>query len=259
MSSPINYNNGEIEIPISTKEDTIWVTQNQIAELFGVTKQNISLHTIEIFKSQELEKSSTVKKYLTVQKEGNREVSRELEHYNLDIIISVGYRVNSYKDTKFRQWATGVLKEYITQGYAINTHKITEHRLTNLENDMQLVKSKIKDNELQIKQGVFYDGQIFDAYVFINDLLKSAKNEVTVIDNYIDESVLTIFGKYPNINFTIVTKDISKKLKLDIDKYNAQHKNIEVKNSNSYHDRFLITDEKQVWTKRGHCDEFCIL
>lgn len=99
----INYNDGEIEIPISIKEDTIWLTQKQIAELFGVTKQNISLHTIEIFKSQELEKSSTVKKYLTVQKEGNREVSRELEHYNLDVIISVGYRVNSKKATKFRQ------------------------------------------------------------------------------------------------------------------------------------------------------------
>ncbi|MFA6741266.1 MAG: RhuM family protein [Arcobacteraceae bacterium] len=103
MKNLINYNDGEIEIPISIKEDTIWLTQKQIAELFGVTKQNISLHTIEIFKSQELEKSSTVKKYLTVQKEGNREVSRELEHYNLDVIISVGYRVNSKKATKFRQ------------------------------------------------------------------------------------------------------------------------------------------------------------
>ena len=115
MNEVINYNDGEIEVSISIKADTIWLTQKQIAELFGVTKQNISLHTIDIYKSKELEKSSTVKKYLTVQKE----VSRELEHYNLDVIISVGYRVNSIKATKFRQWATSILKEYITQGYAV--------------------------------------------------------------------------------------------------------------------------------------------
>lgn len=178
MNEVINYNDGEIEVSISIKADTIWLTQKQIAELFGVTKQNISLHTIDIYKSKELEKSSTVKKYLTVQKEGNREVSRELEHYNLDVIISVGYRVNSIKATKFRQWATSVLKEYITNGYAINTHKITEQRLSNLENDMQFVKSKIKNDELQIQQGIFYNGQIYDAYAFVNDLLKSAKSEI---------------------------------------------------------------------------------
>lgn len=153
MNETIKYNDGEIEVSISINEDTIWLTQKQIAELFDVTKQNISLHVIEIFKSQELKKSSTVKKYLIVQKEGNREVSRELEHYNLDVIISIGYRVNSIKATKFRQWSTNVLKEYIhTQGYVINTHKITEHRLTNLENDMQFVKSKVKNDELQVKQ-----------------------------------------------------------------------------------------------------------
>lgn len=148
MNELIKYTDGEIEIPISVGENTIWLTQKQIAELFGVTKQNISLHTIDIFKSKELAKESTVKKYLTVQKEGNRQVSRELEHYNLDVIISVGYRINSIKATKFRQWATSVLKEYIVNGYAINTHKITEQRLVNIENDMQVVKSKIKNDEL---------------------------------------------------------------------------------------------------------------
>ena len=108
----IKYNDGEIEVPIAIKEDTIWLTQKQIAELFEVTKQNISLHTIEIFKSKELNKNSTVKKYLTVQKEGNREVSRELEHYNLDVIISVGYMVNSVKATKFRQWSINLMLNY---------------------------------------------------------------------------------------------------------------------------------------------------
>jgi prophage antirepressor-like protein len=243
----IVYEDGEIEIKASLEEETIWLTQKQIAELFEVTKQNISLHTIEIFKSKELDKNSTVKKYLTVQKEGNREVSRKLEHYNLDIIISVGYRVNSYRATKFRQWATSILKEYILNGYAINTHKITEQRLINLENDMKVVKSKIKNSELELRQGVFYDGQIFDAYVFVNDLLKSAKKEVILIDNYIDDTVLAIFSKYPNISFTIVTKSISKSLKVDIEKYNKQYDNLTIKTSNKYHDRFLIIDNTKAY------------
>jgi prophage antirepressor-like protein len=247
MNSLIKYDDGEIEVSIAIKEDTIWLTQKQMAELFDVTKQNISLHTIEIFKSEELDQNSTVKKYLTVQKEGNREVSRELEHYNLDVIISVGYRVNSIKATKFRQWSTRVLKEYITNGYAINTHKITEQRLSNLESDMQEVKSHIKNGTLELKQGIFYDGQIFDAYIFVSNLLKSAKNEVALIDNYIDESLLTMFSKYPNIDFTIVIISISKQLQLDIEKYNTQYKNLQVKISNKYHDRFLIIDNVKVY------------
>ena len=247
VNNLIKYNDGEIELAIAIKEDTIWLTQKQIAELFEVTKQNISLHIIEIFKSKELDKNSTVKKYLTVQKEGNREVSRELEHYNLDVIISVGYRVNSIKATKFRQWSTKVLKEYITNGYAINAHKITEQRLSNLESDMQEVKSHIKNSTLELKQGIFYDGQIFDAYAFVNDLLKSAKSEVILIDNYIDTSVFTMFSKYPNINFIIWTISISKQLKLDVEKYNAQYKNLEIKTSNKYHDRFLIIDNAEVY------------
>ncbi len=132
MSNTIIYNSGELELKISVDSDTVWLSQRQMAELFDVTKQNISLHIITIYKEKELEKNPTVKKFLTVQKEGNREVARDVEHYNLDMIISVGYRVNSNKATKFRQWATSVLKEYITNGYAINKEKITQQRLLNL-------------------------------------------------------------------------------------------------------------------------------
>lgn len=192
MENIVVYSSGELELKISVKEETIWLTQKQIAELFEVTKQNISLHIIEIFKGNELDKISTVKKYLIVQKEGNREVSRDVEHYNLDVIISVGYRVNSLKATKFRQWATLVLKNYITDGYAINTHKITEQRLLSLENDMATIKSHMKDNTLEVKQGIFYDGQIFDAYAFVSDLIKSAKNSITLFDNYIDDEIYHI-------------------------------------------------------------------
>ena len=140
-----------------------------------------------------------------------------------------------------------MLKEYITQGYAINTHKITEHRLTNLENDMQFVKSKIKEDELQIKQGVFYNGQIYDAYAFINDLLKSAKNEIVIIDNYIDDTIFTLCSKYQNINFKIYTQTIKKQLKLDYEKYKKQYKNIELKETKEFHDRFLIIDKNEIY------------
>jgi hypothetical protein len=186
-----------------------------------------------------------------VAKDGKK---RKVNYYNLDIVISVGYRVNSKKATKFRQWATSVLKDYIVNGYAINSEKITHQRFKELEKDVDTLKTKVSkidylidQNSLQIKQGIFYDGQIFDAYIFVHDLLKSAKKEVVLIDNYIDESVLTIFSKYPKISFTIVTKAISKKLKLDIEKYNAQYKSIQLKTSNSYHDRFLIIDANEVY------------
>jgi len=247
VSNLINYNDGEIEVAISIKEDTIWLSQKQIAELFDKDVRTVNDHIKAIYKEAELLENSTIRKFRIVQKEGDREVARDISHYNLDMIISVGYRVNSKKATKFRQWATTILKEYITQGYAINTHKITEHRLTNLENDMQFVKSKIKNDELQINQGIFYNGQIYDAYAFVNDLLKSAKSEVTLCDNYIDDTIFTLFSKYPKIKFTIYTHTISKSLKLDYEKYKKQYENIELKETKEFHDRFLIIDEKQVY------------
>lgn len=194
MADLIKYNDGEIELEVSVEDETIWLIAEDIASLFGVQRPAIVKHIGNIYKDEEL---------LQVAKDGKK---RKVNYYNLDIVISVGYRVNSKKATKFRQWATSVLKEYISNGYAINSHKITEQRLVNLENDMQFVKSKIKSSTLEIKQGVFYNGEISDAYIFINNLLKSAKKEIIVIDNYIDESILTIFSKYPNIDFTILTK-----------------------------------------------------
>ena len=178
-----------------------------------------------------------------VQNEGNREVLRSLEHYNLDIILAVGYRANSSKAIEFRRLATKVLKSYINDGYVINTHKITEQRLSSLENDMSFIKSQIKNNTLEIKQGIFFNGQIFDAYIFVNDLIKSAKNEIIIIDNYIDETVLTLLSKNLNINITLYTQTISKQLNLDIQKYNSQFINLTVNQLKNFHDRFLIIDD----------------
>ncbi len=247
MNTLIKYNNGEIELSISFGNDTVWLSQLQISELFETSSDNVSLHFKNIYKEQELDENTTTEDFSVVRQEGKRKVKRTIRHYNLDAVICIGYRVSSFKATKFRQWATSILKEYISNGYAINTYKITEQRLFNLENDMNLVKSKINDNTLEIKQGIFYDGQIFDAYIFINRLIKNAKNEVILIDNYIDESVLTIFSKYPNIIFTLKTKTISKQLKLDIEIYNKQFNNLVIQNSSKFHDRFLIIDKKEIY------------
>lgn len=241
------YSDGEMELKISVDDETIWLTQKQIAELFDKDVRTINEHIKSIYKEEELYENSTIRNFRIVQKEGNREVTRDISHYNLDVIIFIGYRANSKKATKFRQWATKVLKEYISNGYAINIHKITEQRLSNLENDMQFVKSKIKNNTLEKKQGIFHDGQIFDAYIFINNILKSTKKEVILIDNYVDETILSLFSKYPKVSFTILTKAISRSLKLDIEKYNKQYNNLEVKLSSNYHDSFLVIDNKDIY------------
>jgi hypothetical protein len=247
MNDLVKYNDGEIEIAVSVENDTIWLTQKQIAELFDKDVRTVNEHIQAIYKEEELFENATIRNFRIVQKEGNRKVSRDVLHYNLDVVISIGYRANSKKATKFRQWATSVLKEYITNGYAINTHKITEQRLSNLENDMQFVKSKIENDELQITQGIFYNGQIYDAYAFVNDLLKSAKSEVTLIDNYIDDTFFTLCSKYQNLHFTIYTQTINKQLILDYDKYQKQYKNVAIKETKDFHDRFLILDSSEIY------------
>jgi len=247
----IVYESGELEVQFQLNEDTIWLAQKQIAGLFDKDIRTINDHIKAIYKEEELVENSTIRKFRIVQKEGSREVNRDVLHYNLDVIISVGYRTNSVKATKFRQWATKILKNYIFNGYSINSEKITNERFVLLEKDVNHLKEKLGSllaaDSLDIKQGIFYDGQIFDAYILINNILKKATNEVVLIDNFIDETVLTLFSKYSNLKFTIISKSIPKQLQLDIDKYNAQYKNLTVKKSSKYHDRFLIIDNTEAY------------
>jgi hypothetical protein len=253
-SNIIVYNDGELELNVSVENETIWLTQKQLGELFNVESHNITYHIKNIYKQKELMQNPTTRKIRVVQKEGKREIERDIDHYNLDMIISIGYRVNSITATKFRQWATSVLKNYIQNGYVINGDKITNQRFKELENEVINLKLKVEnisnsleDKTLKPKQGIFYDGQIFDAYVFINDLLKLATNEIILIDNYIDESVFTLFSKYPNIKIKIYTANITKQLKLDFEKYKKQYQNIELNEFKNSHDRFLIIDKKEVY------------
>ena len=254
ISNIVLYNDGELELKVSVNEETIWLTQKQLSELFSVEIHTINYHIKNIYKQKELNKNSTIRIFRIVQKEGNREIQRNIEHYNLDMIISIGYRVNSITATKFRQWATSILKNYIKNGYVINADKITNERFVNLENDVNILKSQmndvkslIKNNTLETTQGIFYDGQIYDSYSFISDLLRSAKNEIILIDNYIDDIVLTLFSKTPNIKVTIYTNTISKQLKLDFEKYSKQYNNITLKTFKNSHDRFLIIDKKEIY------------
>ena len=177
---------------VKLEDESVWLTQAQMVELFQASKQNVSLHINNIFKEGELQKIATVKEYLTVQKEGNRFVKRKIEYYNLDVIISVGYRIKSIRGTQFRQWANKVLKDYLLKGYAIN------RRVEQLEKTVARHEEKINffvHTSLPPVEGIFYNGQIFDAYAFVTRLIKSAKKSIVLIDNYVDESVLLMLAK----------------------------------------------------------------
>ena len=240
MSNMVVYNDGEIELKVSVDEETVWLNRNQISDLFERDVKTIGKHINNVFDDGELEKVSVVANFATTARDGK---NYHVEYYNLDVIISVGYRVKSPKGVKFRQWATSVLKSYIQNGYAINAHKITEQRLSTLENDVATIKSHMKNNTLEFKQGIFFNGQIFDAYALLSDLINSAKSSIVLIDNYIDASILTLFSKNPHVTCTLYTSAISKQLELDIQKYTKQYGNLSVKTTKNFHDRFLICDE----------------
>jgi len=212
-SDIVIYNDGELELDISVNKDTIWLTQTQLCDIFEKDQSVISRHINNIFKDNEVDEKSNMQKMHIANSD------KPVSFYSLDIVLAVGYRANSSKAIKFRQWATTVLKGYIQNGYAINSKKITNDRFISLEKEVVLLKSKVEsisnsleDNSLKLNKGIFFDGQTYDAYVFINDLLKSAKSEIVLIDNYIDDTVFTLFSKYPELNIKIYTQSISKQL-----------------------------------------------
>ena len=232
--------NEEIKLEVRLDNETVWLTQAQMAELFGVQRQAITKHLKNIFDSEELDKGSTSSILELLQKEGGRMVNRQVELYNLDVIISVGFRVNTKRGIQFRQWANKVLKEYLLRGYSINQRfERLEQRVAETENKIDFfVRTSLPPVE-----GIFYNGQIFEAYKFVNDLIRSAKHQITLIDNYIDDSVLAMLDKRAeNVRTQIYTQEINSKLQTDIDKHNSQYKEIEVTVFKNCHDRFLIID-----------------
>ena len=231
----------EIKLEVRVEEETVWLNRQQIAQLFGRDVKTIGKH-ITNASHEELEGMATIAKFATVQEEGGRMVTRNIEHYNLDMILSVGYRVKSQEGIKFRQWANRVLKEYLLKGYSINTRfERLEQRITKAEEKIDFfVRTSLPPVE-----GIFFNGQIFDAYVFVSDLIKSAKHRIVLIDNYIDEGVLMLMEKRNSgVIAELYTSRISPQLQMDINRHNQQYTPVKVSTFNKSHDRFLIIDDK---------------
>lgn len=246
----IIYKSDELteRIEVKLEDETVWLNQEQMALLFKQTKQNISLHINNCFKEYELDKNSTVKYSLTVQYEGGRKIQRRINLYNLDVVISVGYRVKSKQGTLFRIWANQVLKDYLIKGYAVN------NRINRLEGQLENIKDRVQQIDLQIQskliptQGIFFEGQVFDAYELTSRIIRSAKKSIVLIDNFIDENTLThLSKKEKNVGVSLLSKDKSAQLDLDLKKVNAQFGNFSWQQFDKSHDRFLIIDQNEVY------------
>jgi hypothetical protein len=243
----ILYQTGELpeHIEVRLEDETVWLTQAQMATLFGQTKQNISLHINNCFKEGEVMADSVVKDSLTTAKDGKKYSTK---YFNLDVIISVGYRVKSKQGTQFRIWATHVLRDYLLKGYALN------QRMNRIENNFDHLSKEVNKISLQLKtqelpnQGVFFDGQIYDAYELASRIVRSAKKEIILIDNYMDESTIThLSKKAEKVKVFLLTKTISKQLAMDVKKANEQYHHFQAKILTASHDRFLIIDRSQLY------------
>ena len=235
-------------IEVRLEDETVWLNRQQLTILLGRDVKTIGKHINNVFEDGELQKSSTVANFATVQNEGGRTIERQIEYYNLDVIISVGYRVKSKQGTQFRIWATNVLRDFLLKGYALN------QRMNRIENNMDHLIKKVDAISLHISshlipnQGVFFEGQVFDAYQLASRIIRSAKSHILLIDNYIDESTLThLTKKTKEVTVLLLTKTISNQLTLDVKKANEQYGHIEIKSFDKSHDRFLIIDNTEVY------------
>ncbi len=239
-----------LALDVRVEGETVWLTQAQMVELFLTSKQNISLHINNIFKEGELDSDSVVKDYLTTATDGKK---YRTKYYNLDVIISVGYRVKSLRGTQFRQWANKVLKEYLLRGYAVNQRLMQlEDRIDRHFSEYDRHLSELDEkvdffvrSSIQPKEGIFFDGQIFDAYAFVAGLIRKANKRIVVIDSYVDDSVLVQLSKRkPGVKVDIYNGKISQQLRQDVARHNAQYPGVTLHSYKKAHDRFLIIDEE---------------
>lgn len=232
--------NDAIHLEVRLEEETVWLNRNQMSILFGRDVKTIGKHINNALR-EELQGLATVAKFAIVQNEGGRQVTRMIDFYNLDMILSVGYRVKSSQGVLFRQWANKVLKEYLLKGYSIN------QRFERLEQRVSRTEEKIDffvRTSLPPVEGVFFDGQIYDAYELASRLVKSARKRIVLIDNYIDETVLTLLDKRADgVTTEIYTQQISQQLQLDIQRHDSQYAPIPVHLLTRSHDRFLLLDD----------------
>ena len=235
-----------VKLEVRMENETVWLTQAQIAELFERDRTVITKHINNVFKEKELEEKSNVQ-FLHIANS-----DKPVKYFSLDVIISVGYRVKSIRGTQFRQWANRVLKDYLLKGYSVN------QRLNDMGKEIAEIKGTLYEHSKKIDffvrtslppvEGIFFDGQIFDAYKFATDLIRSAGKSLLLIDNYVDESVLLMLSKRnPGVFATIYTQKITPQLQLDLEKHNDQYSPINIRTYRNSHDRFLIVDDKEVY------------
>ena len=243
----------EVKLEVRLEKETVWLSIDEMSQLFGRDISVIGKHIRNVFKEGELVKDSVWAKFAYTASDGK---VYQVDYYNLDVIISVGYRVKSHRGTQFRQWANKVLKEYLLRGYSINQRlksleEKVDARLLQHERQLDYLTDKVDffvRTSLPPVEGIFYDGQIFDAYTFATDLIRSARKSILLIDNYVDDSVLLMLSKRDKgVTATICTHTVSNQLKLDIQKHNSQYPQIQVKTYKQSHDRFLIIDDTDVY------------
>ena len=226
---------GTVQLEVQLVDDNVWLTQAQMTDLFQKDRTTITRHINNAIRTNEVDKKSNVR-FLHIAFS-----DKPVMFYSLDVIIAVGYRVKSQRGTDFRKWALPVIKDYMLRGYAIN------QRFERLEQRVAKTEEKIDffvKSALPPVEGVFFNGQIFDAYNLISDFIRKAKREIILIDNYIDDSVLKILDKRDKtVSATIYTAHFSEKLHLDLVKHNSQYSPINIKTLKKFHDRFLIIDD----------------
>ena len=239
----------EIKLNVRLENETVWLSIDEMSYLFGRDISVIGKHIRNIFKEGELIKDSVWAKFAYTASDGK---TYQVDYYNLDVIISVGYRVKSQRGTQFRQWANKVLKEYLLKGYSINQRinqleNKMDSRLTAHDRQLEELTNKVDffvRTSLPPVEGIFFDGQIFDAYKFASDLIKSARQSLVLIDNYVDENVLLMLSKrQPGVTATIYTQRITPQFRLDLDRHNDQYPPVDVRTCKLSHDRFLIVDD----------------
>ena len=237
-------NNTDFQIEVRIEKETVWLNRQQIALLFDRDIKTIGKHIANVLK-EELRSLPVIAKFATTATDGK---VYQVEYYNLDMIISVGYRVKSQRGIQFRIWANSILKEYLLKGY------VTNHRLEKIEKSVYLLNKRVDEFEFQLKtnlpphEGIFYDGQVFDAYIFVSNLIKSASESIVLIDNYVDQTVLSLLSKRnANVDATIYSASFSKQFNLDLKQFNAQYPAIGVKTFTKSHDRFLIIDNAEIY------------
>lgn len=235
---------GTIRLEVKIEDDSVWLNRQQISTLFERDIKTIGKHVANVL-NEELKGIPVVAKFATTATDGK---TYQVEFYNLDVIISVGYRVKSSRGIQFRIWANNVLKDYLLKGHALS------NRFNRIEKDVNYLKTKVEEFDFQIKtnlppkEGIFFDGQVFDAYIFVIDLIRKAKESIILIDNYIDESVLLMLSKRQSgVEVIVYTSKLTAETNLDLKKYSLQYPDITIKQFNKSHDRFLILDKKRIY------------